>query len=338
MDRMSCRGWLAGVAAALLGWATALPAAEVAEIHVAQQYGVAFLPMMVMERDHMVEAQARRQGVALKVSWSRVAGPSAMNDGLLSGSLQFICTGVPSLATLWAKTRDGVGVHGVSAMTSYPLHLNTRNPRVRTVRDLGPEDRIALPSIKVSTQAVLLQMLAAREFGQDQYTRFDPLTVGLSHPDALLAFTNGSSGVNGHFASSPYHEQEMRLPGAHTLLSSTDILGGRATATVVSTTARFRADNPKVYRAFLDALGEAIALVNRDKAAAARTYLELAHDARDTAEEVQRVISAPDYAFTLTPEKVFKVADFLYRIGSIKVRPTSWKDLFFPDIHNLPGD
>lgn len=326
------------MAALLFAGAAAEVRAEVSEIHVAQQYGVGFLPLMVMARDHLVEAQALRQGLTLKVSWSQVAGPAVMNDGLLSGSLQFVATGSPALATLWAKTRDGLAVHGVAAMTSYPLSLNTRNPRVRTVRDLGPGDRIALTSIKVSYQAVLLQMLAAREFGMEQHTRFDALTVGMAHPDALLAFINGTGGVNAHFATSPFHEQEVQLPGVRTLTTSTEILGGRASASIISTTARFRADNPKVYRAFLDALGEAIAQINRDKAAAARAYVELAHDTRDSPEAVLRMISAPDYAYTLTPEKVFKVADFLYRSGAIKVRPASWKDLFFPEIHHLQGD
>jgi len=27
----------------------------------------------------------------------------------------------------------------------------------------------------------------------------------------------------------------------------------------------------------------------------------------------------------------------MYKIGSIKVKPASWKDMFFPEIHNLPG-
>ncbi len=324
----------------LLVVALSLPVrAEVAEIHVAQQYGLAFLPLMLMERDHLVEAQARRAGLAdLKVLWSKVAGPSVMNDGLVSGSLQFAAVGAPALATLWSKTRDGLGVKAIGAMTSYPLFLNTRNAKLKTARDLGAADRIALPSIKVSTQAVMLQMLAAREYGADQYARFDPLTVGLAHPDALLALMNGTGGVNAHFASSPYHEQEMRIPGVRTLLSSYDILGGRATAVLVSSTSRFRAENPKVYRAFLDALAEAMALINRDKMAAAKAYLGLARDSRDSVEDIHRIISAPDYAYTLTPEKVFKTAEFMYRIGSIKVKPASWKDLFFLEAHGLSGD
>lgn len=328
---------------AVLGAALALalvPArAEVEEVRIAHQYGVAYLPLLVMEREHLIEAQLRRQGMPVpRVTWVSVAGSGVSNDGLLGGSLHFATFGTPSLAQLWAKTRDAQGIRGVAAITSCPVYLNSRNPRVHSVRDLGEGDRIAVPAVKISYQALLLQMLAAREFGPDQYARLDPLTVGLAHPDALLAFTNGTGGVNAHFASSPYHEQEMRIPGTHTIATSTDILGGRSSCTLLAGSSRFRTENPRTYRAVLDALTEAIARINRDKAAAARTYLEIVHDARETPAELERSISGPDYAYTTTPEKVFRSVEFLHRIGVLKTRPGSWKDLFFPEIHGAPGD
>src|ERR1700737_5487846 len=112
---------------------TAMPAyAEVSEINVAQQYGVSFLPLMVMERDKLVEKHAKAEGLPdIKVSWSKVAGPSVMNDGVISGAIQFIAVGAPSLITLWDKTQSNVQVKGVSAMTTYPLYLNGPNPRVK---------------------------------------------------------------------------------------------------------------------------------------------------------------------------------------------------------------
>src|SRR5215471_15126939 len=139
--------------------------AEVSEITVAQQYGVSFLPLMLMEKDKLIEKHAASAGLAgLKVSWAKVAGPSAMNDGLISGSLHFAAQGAPSLITLWDKTNGQI--KGVSAMTTYPLYLVTRNPNVKSVKDLSEKDKIAVPSIKVSTQAIMLQMVAAREYGE----------------------------------------------------------------------------------------------------------------------------------------------------------------------------
>src|ERR1700687_4751705 len=165
---------------------TGMPAsAELAEINIAQQYGVSFLPLMVMERDKLVEKHAKAAGLGeVKVNWVKVAGPSVMNDGVISGAIQFIAVGAPSLITLWDKTRGNVQVKGVSAMTTYPLYLNVRNPNIKSVRDFSEKDKIALPSIKGATQAIMLQMDAAKAFGDANYAKLAPYPVGLSRPDA----------------------------------------------------------------------------------------------------------------------------------------------------------
>ena len=312
-------------------------AAESPEVNVAQQYGVSFLPLMVMERGKLVEKHAKDAGLGeIRVNWVKVAGPSVMNDGVISGALQFIAVGAPSMITLWDKT--GGQIKGVSAMTTYPLYLLTRNPDVKSPRDFSEKDRIAVPSIKVSTQAIMLQMLAAKEFGDASWAKFDPYTVGLSHPDAVLALTNSANGVNAHFTSSPFYEQEIKLPGVRLLTTNYEILGGPATAVMIAASAKYRDANPKTYMAFFDALKEAIDTINKDKRAAAKIYLEQAKDAKDSVDDIYAMISAPDYAYTLTPQKVYKTAEFMNKIGTIKSKPASWKDLFFPEVHGLQGD
>jgi NitT/TauT family transport system substrate-binding protein len=190
------------LAALLLAAATPVRA-EVAEITVAQQYGVSFLPMMLMEQAGLVEKHAKAAGLgSLKVDWIKVGGPAVMNDGLLSGTMHFVAQGAPSLITLWDKTRDGIGVKGVAAMTTYPLYLVTRNPEVKAIKDFTAKDKIAVPSVKISTQAIMLQMAAAQTWGEKDYARLDPLTISLAHPDAVLALTNNTAGVNAHFATS----------------------------------------------------------------------------------------------------------------------------------------
>ena len=75
--------------------------AEVNEITVAQQYGVSFLPLMVMEQQTLIEKHAKQLGLGdIKVTWTKVAGPSVMNDGLISNTIHFAAQGAPSLITL----------------------------------------------------------------------------------------------------------------------------------------------------------------------------------------------------------------------------------------------
>src|SRR5215470_17118439 len=324
--------------AALLAAAPAPARAEVGEITVAQQDGVSFLPLMLMEHSGLVEQSAQALGIKLKANWVKVAGPSVMNDGLLSETIHFASQGAPSLITLWDKTRNGVAVKGVSALTTYPLYLVSRNPAVRTVKDLSDKDKIAVPSVKISTQAIMLQMAAAQIWGDKEYARLDSLTVSLSHPDAVLALTNNTAGVNAHFATSPFYEQELKLPDARLVTTNYEILGGPATALLVTTTNRFRMANPNVVRAFYEAMKQAVTIVNSDKKAAAKLYLDLANDRKNSVDDIFAMISDKDYAFTLQPQKVFKTAEFMAKIGSIKQAPKSINDLFFPEFGPLTGD
>lgn len=323
----------------VMAFATASARAEVDEITVAEQYGVAILPLMVMERNGLAEKHARAAGLpGLKVNWVQVAGPSAMNDGLISGAVQFAAQGAPSLITLWDKTRRNGAVKGVAAITTYPLYLITRNPAVQSIRDFTAADKIAVPSIKISTQAIMLQIAAAAAWGEGEYGRLDPFTISLSHPDAMAALTSGTAGVNAHFTSSPFYEQEIKQPGTRLLLTNYDILGGPATALVLTASSRFRDANPRVYRAVYDGLAEAMEVINADKPAAARLYLEVAHDRRNTEASILEIIGNKDYAFTLKPAKVLRTAQFMAKAGTIRQVPADVAELFFPEAAALGGD
>jgi NitT/TauT family transport system substrate-binding protein len=49
------------------------------------------------------------------------------------------------------------------------------------------------------------------------------------------------------------------------------------------------------------------------------------------------VLNDPDVKFTTVPENVMTYADFMTDVGSVKARPASWKDMFFPEIHGVSG-
>src|SRR5262252_2689855 len=154
----------------LAGRLTPAAGQEVKEIAVAQQFGAIFIPLMAMENMQLIEKQAQARGMAdLKVSWAKLAGPSVMVDAILSGNLHFSAQGVPSLALMWDRTKGGIGVRAVSAITNTDIYLNTRNPNIKSIRDFTDKDRIAVPSVKVSTQALFLQIAAEQEWGPGQH-------------------------------------------------------------------------------------------------------------------------------------------------------------------------
>src|SRR5436190_8229513 len=279
--------------AAAFGAAAPCARAELAEIKVAQQYGIGYLPLMLMEEQKLVEKYAKANGIPdLKVGWAKFAGGNVMNDALLSNSLQFASGGVGPLVTLWSRTKGSLDVKAVAAINSMPLFLNTRNPAVRTIKDFGDSDKIALPAVKVSIQAVTLQMAAEKAFGEGQQNKLDSLTVSLAHPDAQAALLSGQSEIDAHFSSPPFQYQQLKNPAVHTVLNSYDVLGGAATFNVVWTTSKFRTENPKLYDAVVKALDEATALINQDRRWAAEAYLRLSKD-RDSVQEIQAMLNDP---------------------------------------------
>jgi len=310
--------------------------AEMTELKVAQQYGIGYLPLMVMEEQKLIEKHAKAAGVDVVVSWPRLTGGSAMNDALLSNSLQFASGGVGPFVTLWARTRGNLDVKAVAAINSMPLYLNTRNPNVKTVKDFTERDRIALPAVKVSIQAITLQMAAEKAFGEGQQNKLDALTVSLSHPDAQTALLSGQSEITAHFGSPPFQYQQLRSPAIHTVVNSYDVLGGPATFNLVWTTSKFRNENPKLYDAFVKALDEAVAMINRDKRWAAEAYLRISKD-KDSVDDILAMLNDPAIVITTTPQNVMKYVDFMAKTGAIKTRPDSWREMFFPNAQGLPG-
>jgi NitT/TauT family transport system substrate-binding protein len=309
----------------------ALGHAEVNEIRIPTGAGgVGFLPLLVMEKNHLIEKHAN-----VKVRWIHIGGPAVMNDALLSGSADFITAGPPAFITLWDRTVTSAKIKGVAAVSSMPMYLNTRADHLKKLDDVTDKDKIAVTAIKVSIPSIIMQMYAKQKYGQP--TRFDKYTVTMTHPDAVIALLAGSSAVDADFTSPPFAQREKKDPRVRTIMLSDNVMGGSTTFTMVSTTTKFREQNPKVYAAVLKAIDEANQIIAEDKKSAAELLLASTNDRGFSVKEIVDVLSDPHIKFTTTPENIMKYADFMHGIGSIKNRPASWKEMFFPEIRGAPG-
>jgi NitT/TauT family transport system substrate-binding protein len=300
--------------------------------------GVGFLPLLVMEKNKLVEKHAAAAGIENpQVRWIELGGPSAMNDALLSGAVDFIAAGPPAFLVLWDRTRDSAKVKGVAAMTSLPMYLNTTRPGLKKLEDVMDSDKIAMTAIKVSIPAIVMQMYAAEKYGPAEATRFDKYTVSMTHPDGVVALLGGSGAISAHFTSPPFHQRERKDPRVHTVMSSDDVMKGSTTFTMLSTTTTYHERNPKSVAAVLAALEEANQLIRDDKKQAANLLLSSTTESGFSEGELLEVIGDPAVKFTTTPENVMKYADFMFRMGTLKAMPASWRDLFFDEIHGVPG-
>ena len=108
----------AGVVAVLLA-NTLLAQAETDKLRIAQQFGIAYLPLIVASEKGLIEQEAKALGIAPpKIEWARLSGAAAMNEALISGGLDFATAGITPMILTWDKTRATAKIIGVAALGS----------------------------------------------------------------------------------------------------------------------------------------------------------------------------------------------------------------------------
>ena len=331
--------WRKFAVTGLCAAALALPArAEVKVVNMSKQFGLPYLPMMVIEAQQLIEKNAKATGLGdVKTTWTQRAGPATELDALLAGQADFIGPGVPTLATIWDKTSGTPQeARALIAMQSMPYVLVTRNPNVKTIADFTDKDKIALPAVKLTGHAIALEIEAAKIWGPNHYDKLDSITITRSHADAAAAVISGQSEINSHFASSPFYYYELATPGIHQVLKSYDALGARHTNGVLVTTKKFHDANPKLCKAIITAFEEADAFIKAHPRDAAQIYLAATKD-KNSLDTLEKMVADPDVDYTTTPVSIMKIVDFMYSVGRIKKKPESWKDMFFPEAYALAG-
>jgi NitT/TauT family transport system substrate-binding protein len=331
---MVCRQGL--VIALALTLATTTARAEVSELKISKQPGLLFAPMLLMEHHKLVEKHAKDAGVPdLKASWLTLMSGGANNDALLSGSLHIVTSGVTNMLLLWGKTNGDV--KAIIGIAGLPFKLVTRNPNIKTIKDYTASDRIAVPTVRQSIQAITLGIALQKAYGDDKANeKLVPNQVQMGHPDALTALLNPSHEVTSHFGSSPFQEIALKNPNIHVVLESRDALGGDGHVVLAYGTTKFYEENPKTMRAFLAAYDEAIAMIKSNPKAAAETYLSLVKE-RATVDEVMQVFMQPGAIFQAAPVRTMVYAEHMAKAGFIRPTPKSWKDYFFPLLHDRDG-
>ncbi|MCA1325807.1 ABC transporter substrate-binding protein [Herbaspirillum sp. alder98] len=325
----------AGLALSLL--ATPMAAHAEGQLRIAEQFGIVYLLLNVAQDQQLIEKHGKAAGVDIKVDWLKLSGGSAVNDALLSGSVDIAGAGVGPLLTIWDRTYGRQNVRGVASLGNFPYYLVSNNPNVKTIADFTEKDRIAVPAVGVSVQSRVLQFASAKLWGDAQFNKLDKISVAVPHPDATAAIISGGTEITGHFGNPPFQEQELAgNPKAHIVLNSYQVLGGPSSATVLYATEKFRKDNPKTYGAFVGALDEAARFIAANPEKAADIYLKVNKGNTDRKLLLQ-IIKNPEVQFKIGPQNTYPLAEFMHRVGAIKNKPASVKDYFFDDSHIQGG-
>jgi NitT/TauT family transport system substrate-binding protein len=317
---------------------TAPVKAETAELRIVRQYGLAFLPIMVMDAEKLYQKRAAELGIGTEPVYMTLGSNTAVNEALISGSVNIVTNGPPGFLTAWSRTKGTSSeIKGISSLVGLSCWLNTRNPNVKSIRDFTNSDRIALSAIKISIPAIILQMAAAKAFGQAEYSRLDKLTVSLSHPDGMSMLLNGKTEITAHFTSPPFQNVEAKMSGVHTILTSDEVMGGPSTWSILFTTVKFKNENPKAIQAFVRALDDAQEFIKANPEKAADIYLAKSKEGGVTKADVLKILGDGSINYALVPRGIMAYANFMKSVGTLKFVPTNWKEPFFEYVQDLPG-
>ncbi|KAF1022618.1 MAG: hypothetical protein GAK30_00991 [Paracidovorax wautersii] len=314
-----------------LGLLAAGSAQAEGQLRIAEQFGVVYLLLNVAKDQQFIEKCGKQAGVDIQVEFVKLSGGSAVNDALLSGSVDVAGAGVGPLFTLWDRTKGRQNVKGVASLGNFPYYLVTNNPNVKSIADFTDKDRIAVPAVGVSVQSRILQWASAKQWGNKDYARLDTISVALPHPEAAAAIIKGGTEITGHFGNPPFQEQELAdNPNARIVLKSYDVQGGPASSTVLYATEKFRNDNPKTYLAFVEGLDDAAKYITANPEKAADIYLKVT-GAKTDRKLLLSIIQNPEVQFKIAPQNTLGLGKFMHEVGAIKNEPKALSDYFFDD-------
>lgn len=308
--------------------------AKTIDVRIAKQPGVGYLPLMVMEHQKLFEKHAKAAGVDITTQWLKLTGGSAMNEALLSGNLEIATGGIPPLLTIWSRTQNNLKVKGIASISSHPQFLLTTNPNVKSFKDFTDADKIALPAVKVSNQAVMIQMAAIKQLGESKAFAIDPFTISMGHGDAMAAMLGGS--INGHFSQSPFQDIELRDPRVHSVLNSYDAVGGPYPIAVAYATERFNQENPKLLGAFVAALKEAQAFIRADINQAADIWIKM-DVSKFSQDEARAILNNPKMGWDAAPQNTITFLKHMNKVGLVKSTVEDWREVYFSPIYDLNG-
>src|SRR5262245_34734578 len=142
--------------------------AEATELRVAKQFGSAYMQFFIMQDQKMIEKHAKAAGLGdVSIDWATFRSSDVMNDALISGSVDFVCLGIPGIVTIWSKTKGTpIEVKGATGFNVSPLMLLVRDPAIKSIRDFKEGHKIAMPAVRSEERRVGEECRCA---GTEQY-------------------------------------------------------------------------------------------------------------------------------------------------------------------------
>ncbi len=322
-------------AAAALAIIAAAPVRAAEPVRIGIGFGLAFLPTYICEDQKLVEKYAKDLHVDLKVSYQRFLGAGSMQEALVAGTIDMAPFGTAPLLAAW---QNGKGTSRqilvVSGLTTLPLTLVSNRPQLRSLLDVRPTDRIAVPT-PTAPQTYLLRMQSEKIFGA--VDRLQKQIVALPPGDGIAALISGAGDIAAYFASPPFTQIALKDPKIHRVLGSEDVIGSKASFLLLAATKGYIDAHGKIIEAVGKAMDEAARLIRDDPNRAARIYLAHEPSKALDAPAVAAVLKDNSDAFGSAVQGIQFFADFMARHDELKMPPKTWRDVVAPALIHSPS-
>jgi NitT/TauT family transport system substrate-binding protein len=243
--------------------------------------------------------------------------------------------GTAPLLAAWENAKDKPAqILAVSGITTMPLTLVSNRPNVVTIADFQPTDRIAMPSL-TAPQMYLLEMQSEETF--KAYDKLRDQVVAMPPSEAVTAIVDGSGVVTAYFASPPFTQLALRDAKVHSVLSSVDVMNGKASFLIMGATRAYIEAQPQIPEAIGKAMEDAARIIRSDPRRAAQIYLTHEPSMSLSGPLIEAVLREIKDEFGSAVYGVQAFADFMGRHGELKTPPKSWKDVVAPALLSSPS-
>ncbi|WP_168140432.1 ABC transporter substrate-binding protein [Mycolicibacterium frederiksbergense] len=278
-------------------------------LKIAYQPNFGYAPLMVLKSKGWLQESLPNWDV----SYQTVNSGALIRSGMISGDIQVGALALSPFLVGWDK---GLDWKIVSALSDIDQWLMAKDPRIDSLADFTPSDKIAVLSAD-NNQAILLRIAAKQQLGNADALKVNE--VYMPHDTGTQSLLTGR--VAAQFTNPPYQFKD-RDAGARRILGSHDIFGGpdRPIFGAVAVRQPYIEDNPDVIEALRTGISRAADFITSDPDESAAI---LAAEFGEDASTISAQLHEPSVTFTSGVTGVQAMAEAMQAIGVIKTTPSS---------------
>lgn len=256
--------------------------------------------------------------------WKVVNSGSAVRNAIIAHQGDLGTLGVPPFLVGWDK---GVGWKVLLATSRRDAWLVAVNPKFKSLKDFGPNDKIAVVAPD-SQQAIILRKAAQEQLGNAH--ALDMNLVSLSSSVGEQALLSGK--IAAQLSGPPYQNQEVAA-GGHIVLHSDGVFGPVGAGVIVlpqSFYNQYPAFSKQIYQDFLNVTAW---VEGHQRQAAQYLASDKASAGGGTVAQFASLLADPDLIYNKTPSGLIAYATFMQSIGLINKVPSSVNELELPTVY-----